>query len=206
MQTKDHLELGRHLSLKLGLQGSYKTAFILGNIAPDINLFSYLSGFKSLVPAGHHCKFALEKSKKLIQRIENIRNEWLYFYELGVIMHYLADSFTYSHSENYPCKYSPHTAYERELHKKFKEYADKCSKFSIEIISNSQEFIDNMQNGYAIEHHNTETDCRYVLNVTKTVTVSMYEKRKSSEYLKKQFQFPFRFGFFGENKHSNVKN
>ncbi len=209
MQTKDHLALGRRISQKLRLQGICKTAFILGNIAPDINLFSYLIGFKSFVPAGHHCKFALAKCEKLICRIENICNKQLHYYKLGVLMHYSADAFTYSHSDNYPCKYSPHAAYEKKLHTEFKTRVAESSGNPLEIVSNACEFICNMQKNYTAERHCTETDCEYILNVTETAAITLCEKRKSTERLKNFSNINFKLNFPGKNGrriHPNAKN
>lgn len=209
MQTKDHLALGRYLSQKAGLQSYGKTAFIIGNTMPDINVFSYLSGFKSFVPAGHHCKFALAKADRIIKRLGNTDDELLYFYLLGVLMHYLADAFTYSHNDNFPCKYSPHAAYEKKLHSEFKKALAKNGQTVSENVSNAAEFIGNMQKRYNAEDHRETTDLEYILSVTQTVTLTMCEKRKTAEWGKKFSHLRYGTDFLGENHHKargNARN
>ncbi len=201
MQTKDHLALGRYLSQKAGLESYGKTAFIIGNTMPDINVFSYLSGFKSFVPAGHHCKSALAKVVRIIKRLENTDDELLYFYLLGVLMHYLADTFTYSHNDNFPCKYSPHAAYEKGLHSEFKKTLAKSRQTVSEIVASTAEFIGNMQKRYSAESHRETTDIEYILNVTQTVTLTMCEKRKTAEWVKKYSSLHCGTDLLGENHH-----
>ena len=74
MKTADHLFLGKALSDKYMKSCSVlsKKAFILGNIFPDINFFTYLRGVVSRGKVrGHNYESSEKCIRKLTQKIRN---------------------------------------------------------------------------------------------------------------------------------------
>lgn len=107
METKNHLRLGKLLAGKYKL--SNKTIFFLfGNIAPDLNFFTYIKGhtYHSRLPLIKKEVSALFRTKK-----------WNYksFYHLGIVTHYIADFYTYPHNKNFYGSLKDHFDYERKF-------------------------------------------------------------------------------------------
>ena len=91
--------------------------FVLGNIEPDLNPFSYFRGFLKRPFFGHNwenSKNYIISSSIMLQK-NSLRTFDLY--RLGVLVHYLCDAFTYTHNCCFKGGLIHHTHYEKELHK-----------------------------------------------------------------------------------------
>ena len=64
MKAKDHIRIGRTLAGTYALKGRRKGAFVVGNILPDINVFSYLTLSRSNRLRGHSYTFKRKKMEK----------------------------------------------------------------------------------------------------------------------------------------------
>lgn len=139
METKNHWHLAEYICLERNFE-KYRKEFILGNIMPDINLFTYLRG--------HTYKASIDmlynNTKSLIEnKIWNSKS----FYNLGIILHYVADYFTFPHNANFTGTLKEHCAYERKL----------CTHFCYFLQNENQKykktiFHRNTTNTYAIQN------------------------------------------------------
>lgn len=139
METKNHWHLAEFICSEQNFR-KYKKEFILGNIMPDINLFTYLRG--------HTYKDSIDmiysNTKSLIEnKIWNNKS----FYQLGIILHYVADYFTFPHNANFTGTLKEHCAYERKLRTHFSYYLqNKNQKYTKSI------FHKNTTGTYAIQN------------------------------------------------------
>lgn len=123
MQTKDHRKLAELLAAEMGenVPYCYKRAFILGNIEPDINLFTYLHGLAwGEKLHGHNYENILQVMRRLfdsVQRQEKIGIRR--YYHLGKLTHYVTDAFTFPHNRVFHGNLREHCRYESELHENF---------------------------------------------------------------------------------------
>lgn len=123
MKTADHLFLGKSLSdaYMKSRSAFFRNAFILGNIFPDINLFTYLRGAVTRGKIrGHNYESSEKYIRKLTEKIHNKNrfNFWEYF-RLGELVHYITDAFTFPHNECFGNSLKKHIEYEENLHKAF---------------------------------------------------------------------------------------
>lgn len=120
MKFRSHLALGRALadrSPRLRKHPLRRGCFVLGNVLPDFLFFTYLRGFRhSRAMIGHSLPYS-EKliRRRLLRRLRlGIRSAPDAF-RLGLLLHYLADSFTYPHTEDFSGDRTEHNRYEERL-------------------------------------------------------------------------------------------
>ena len=124
MKHKDHKLLAHYLielSPERWKNAAKRRAFLVGNILPDFNPVTYLRGVKqSGRMAGHDFPYSEKHTLRVAHRLyKNGVRGILDCYSLGTLVHYLADSFTYPHTENFRDSMKEHNRYERELHSVF---------------------------------------------------------------------------------------
>ena len=119
MKSSTHMTLGNFLSYSY-LQDYpliYRKAFTLGCIQPDKNPTTYLKGsFRWQWFRGHNWENAkkyIHRSSKRLQNRKQLR--LLDFYQLGKLIHYIADAFTYAHNKQYNDSLTAHRGYEQDL-------------------------------------------------------------------------------------------
>lgn len=122
METKDHLMLAKRIgdSSKWDLKYTHKLAFIWGNIWPDINLLTYpvLGNSRYLHVKGHNYEYASKRVDKMIEELGETKHIGIHqYYLMGVILHYVADCFTFPHNKEFSGTMKAHICYEHELHK-----------------------------------------------------------------------------------------
>lgn len=129
MKQKDHRSLAYYLIDSVGdcqvWQGRWhRRVFLWGCIFPDFIPFTYLRGFRqSRAMQGHNARYSYSHIQRSIQKLEaRKRLRMRDFYRLGTLMHYLADAFTYPHTDAFCGDLQAHRAYERELHGQFPIY------------------------------------------------------------------------------------
>lgn len=134
MKQKDHKALAYYLINNVGDRQLWSKAwhrrfFLLGCIGPDYVPFTYLRGFrKSHAMLGHHAAFSAKHIGKRIRKLQKrgvhrVRD----CFALGTLMHYLADSFTFPHTEAFLGDMRAHRAYEKALHGYFSGYLKQTS-------------------------------------------------------------------------------
>lgn len=124
MKHRDHRLLGQYLMSLNPEQWRGRgrsRAFLLGCVLPDYNPFTYMRGIpQSRRMAGHNSRYSEKHVNKLAHRLQKkgIRGV-ADAYALGTLIHYLADSFTYVHTESFVRGMREHNRYERELRELF---------------------------------------------------------------------------------------
>ena len=127
MKQKDHLALAYEL-LRLTGDGPLwkkegnRRLFLIGCVCPDYLPFTYLRGFwRGSRMKGHSLPYSAHRIEKTLGRLQKrgvgSRRDCL---SLGMLMHYLADSFTYVHTEGFSGSVGAHRDYEDRLHACFK--------------------------------------------------------------------------------------
>ena len=160
MKTVDHLLLGVYLLARHQnppLQ-SHRRAFLLGCIAPDYNLLSYLRrmphGEKF---RGHNAENSFGCLMRGIAELHEtgLRSTWDYF-RLGTLLHYAAVAFTAPHNRFWHGTLREHLAYEQALHAKFP-----AALLQGHMLGYSG-FV-SLHEEYCAEAHGMDTDCQYIL-------------------------------------------
>ncbi len=166
MKAKDHIRIARTLAGTYALHGRRKGAFVVGNILPDINVFSYLTLTRKSHLRGHSYTF---KQKKMDRHMDRPRkNSMLWWLRTGMLCHYLTDSFTGSHDENRHMSLPAHRAYEYRLHDLFEEQWKKlCVRPKYTVDTNLSETIRRMRREYEAERKSVETDCRMIIEAVR---------------------------------------
>lgn len=125
MQTKDHKLLADFLiaNTTRNIHLLYKKAFIIGNVEPDVNLFTYLRGiFQEKKVRGHNYENILPIIKKEFRYLKNKKKFGIKeYYILGKLMHYIADIFTFPHNKLFNGSLLEHAKYEKNLHTAMKD-------------------------------------------------------------------------------------
>lgn len=146
METKNHWHLAEFICSERHFE-KYKKQFMLGNIMPDINLFTYLQG--------HTYKKSIDmiytNAKSLVEKKKWNGNS---FYHLGIILHYIADYFTFPHNNTFTGSLKDHCAYEEKLHTRFLQF----------LHSKKQKYTKPISN-------NTSTDTYIIQDLTDTAIV-----------------------------------
>ncbi len=129
MRTVDHKLLAVIIEEKYmkNIPQKYKKAFYFGCIEPDYNFFSYFHGFmRSFNFYGHNfsnVKFYIEK---LFGKLNKTRKpNMLFFFRLGLLIHYTTDAFTHAHTSAFSGSLMEHRSYEHKLHLAFMEFTEK---------------------------------------------------------------------------------
>lgn len=162
METKNHLQLAISMASQNNL-GTNAKYFILGNISPDINPLTYLQG--------HTYTDRISSMKKLAQRFLS-PNTWMKqsYYDLGVLLHYVADSFTFPHNPTFTGNLSEHCNYEKELRFHFQRNlkkgltTDTWNFHPIKNVSRLFENLDYKHQEYLSLPPSIKQDCNYILN------------------------------------------
>ena len=109
-----------------------KILFILGNLIPDINPFSYITDAGGSRFSGHSFTYRKTFMKSALEkRHAGRRFTW---YQTGILTHYLADSFTRPHNEAFQYSLKDHVEYEHQLHQTLAKFLHRnlASAISVE--------------------------------------------------------------------------
>ena len=167
METKNHLQLALDIASEKKL-GKYSKYFVFGSIMPDINLFTYLRGhtYKESI------KFIERKTKELTEK--SVWNRKSY-YDLGIILHYLADYFTFPHNTNFRGNLAEHRKYEKKLRHRFSSFLKSRRKqqwqdsITTNTVKQMFHYLDIAHQEYIATTPSVETDCNYILFITNYV-------------------------------------
>lgn len=121
MRKKSHISLAKYIVGSLEEQGlvRHKKAFYLGSILPDCkpSFFTEKHEMDRTFPK------LQEDLKELVERQQkddiNLR---VFYRNLGEVIHYIADYFTFPHNPHYTGSLKDHCIYEKHLKKGLKEY------------------------------------------------------------------------------------
>lgn len=169
MKRPDHKSLGRFLLERTSLlpESARAKAFLLGCCAPDSIPLTYLRGFhKSGSMRGHHAAYSHGHIRRRLDRVRRrgVRSVTDWFF-LGTLLHYVADSFTFSHTERFSGKRRLHDGYEARLHPVYQAYLSKAPLTEFCATDPLSEFYRRARETYEATTPSMETDCRFVTGV-----------------------------------------
>lgn len=189
MRKKSHISLAVFLADKLEFEGinNHRRAFCVGSILPDCK------------PSFLTTKHAFNETFEMVQkRIENYieysasldKHTMKGARDLGQIIHYTADYFTFPHNKHYDGNLKDHCVYEKKLLLALKEYLNnydvtKHTEYEIyfESLDELIEFIKERHKEYVSRKRNVEDDCRFIVMVNYQITrgiMQLLEERKQS--------------------------
>ncbi len=169
MRTKDHLALGHFLlrETESALLNRYSRAFLIGCVEPDYDPANYVCGLVNHKRISrHNAEQSFACVEKLIGGFEQggLRGA-LGCFKLGVMLHYVADAFTYPHNKFWEDGLAAHVIYERKLHAMF---AGELEKRSGTIFPEAPLlpvlYFSGAHKEYSAAARSMQTDCEYIIN------------------------------------------
>lgn len=186
MKARDHKILAGYLTSGAGLDISYiyEKAFIIGNIEPDKNPFTYLHGLtKKEKFRGHNYENILPVMRKLFHSLQKKEQFGVReYYRLGKLIHYVADSFTFPHNRKFTGTLGEHCEYEKELHKIISLGLRK-HKWAEQREEKTGHFdnIEMLHEEYLEQAGNYDTDYGYILQAAEMVLNAVFCPSASPE-------------------------
>lgn len=179
MRKKSHISLAGQImdSLQLGDVFDYKLPFYVGSIWPDCR--------PSFVTTPHKFDVTYQGiEQKLIQFVSNYDPEkgmdMRHCAKLGVIIHYIADYFTFPHNNHYDGNVKDHCYYERDLKHEMRAFLKTEEAFEIkeqvaayDSMEELSSYIRSIHNSYMKLKHTVQEDIRYIVHVCTTVVKSV---------------------------------
>lgn len=179
MRKKSHISLAKGVihGLDIGERVNHRLSFFVGSIWPDCTP-SFLTK--------RHCiddtfDIMAKKMDKFISKYNadkdmGISSTW----RMGIVLHYIADYFTYPHNSNYPGGFKDHCIYEEELkHRMYKYVADMkmtAPKQDVPVFASTKqilEYIKNIHNKYMQLDGRVDYDCGYSVRTCMSVMASL---------------------------------
>lgn len=178
MKLHQHWKVGEMLLSKL--DNKYKigrTAYLIGNIAPDLNC---------IYPA-HRLNTTEKRFARKLRYIDKSNNNLLRSFQLGVVTHYLCDYFCYAHIIE--SVGATHKKYEKNLYEFYKAHVNELHNEWLDIFwhKNKEESINEVAHTYII---NSDEHCDIIL----TQIRKMAEQYKSEmvHYTNKLWAFDYK--------------
>lgn len=191
MRKKSHFSLASYI---LGSEGmellhAHKKALYWGSIQPDC-IPSFLTR--------KHCiedTFPILKKELslLINEYDHSRGVTSYFCKhLGIILHYIADYFTFPHNSFYPGNFKDHCFYENEMKFYLRSYVrsenakrkrmKKRSAFSVEDLCR---LIEDTHKAYQHSDKSVANDCSFIVSICHKIAdflLSLLEREHTLNY------------------------
>lgn len=175
MRKKSHISLAKYIvnSLKEQELVKHKKAFYLGSILPDCK--------PSFLTVRHEMEGTFPKLKLDLKELVETQGQSqmkmrVFYRNLGEIIHYIADYFTFPHNAHYPGNLKDHCVYEEHLKQSMKEYikSGDAAKNRVWIQENTGqlnsieaicEFIQKSHETYVKIKNTVEEDCRQIVEL-----------------------------------------
>lgn len=183
MRKKSHISLAGYLVQELSLEEleKHKKAFYLGSILPDLTPKMITS------PHEFHTSFdsLRDNIRILVADAEDGEcRERVLWRRIGVVMHYLADYFTFPHNETYQGSLKDHCLYERDMKHTLREYvrtqeaerifeAQQIWADKITTMSELFAHIEKTHDEYLKKEHTVADDCRWILEMCSQVLLAI---------------------------------
>jgi len=118
MRTVDHKTLAYIIinHYMANVPDKYCYAFYIGCIEPDYNPFSYFHGFlNSYTLYGHNFQNVKGFLEKVFEKLNySKKHKMIFFYRLGLLVHYVTDAFTHAHTAQFSGSLRKHAVYEQQ--------------------------------------------------------------------------------------------
>ena len=181
MKTEDHFRLAVHLKngpLK-DLPFFSKLAFILGSVEPDINLFTYLLGWKIRFFYGHHWSNAKNYLKNKLQKTAHTQK--VNWFSVGRLVHFTADAFTYTHNSYFVGGFLKHTKYEKELHPHFIPVMTTDKTYTDKAALDLEQYVLKRHKEYMLASPSVKTDTEFILSAVNLMTNHFLQKATTNK-------------------------
>lgn len=181
MRKKSHLSLAGYLIRELRLEElvNHKKAFYFGSILPDLT--------PKMITSPHQFMTSFEDLKAYIHGIaadgeSGTYNERVLWRRIGVVMHYLADYFTFPHNASYDGNLKDHCMYERDMKACLREYVKTpeakmvfrrqyTKARQIETVGELLEDIAKAHRSYMRKKHTVQDDCQWIVEQCSRVLI-----------------------------------
>ncbi len=179
MRKKSHIWLARFLVNGLGdevLKRRWK-AFYMGNLLPDCR--------PAFLTTRHEYEGTIELVEQKLRCLTDTRNyrpedSFRYMLDLGQVLHYIADYFTYPHNRHYRGSLKEHCIYESFLKLRFRAYIKSgeavfCTGMQDELdsVEDILCFLRENHREYIKNEHTVEEDCVYITRVCSQVLTAV---------------------------------
>ena len=175
MRKKSHISLAGYLIGELESEqlDRHKKAFYFGSILPDLTPKMFA------VPHEFQTSYR-ELQEKIRGHIAYVQTgegkERVVWRRLGVVMHYLADYFTFPHNTVFDGNLKDHCLYERDMKHAMRAYihtgdarnifqAQRMRKGQITDIAQLFDYIEKTHQTYLGAVHNVADDCRWIVEM-----------------------------------------
>ncbi|MDO4321106.1 MAG: zinc dependent phospholipase C family protein [Lachnospiraceae bacterium] len=185
MRKKSHISLAMYLVRELKLEGleKHKKAFCFGSILPDLT--------PKMLASPHEFETTYSDIQDFVRYIftEGIDDEWkerVLWRRLGVVLHYMADYFTFPHNTSFEGNLKDHCLYESEMKYCLRAYVwtPEANRIFREAGRRAQgitslealfAYVESSHRRYMRAEHSVEDDCRQILSVCTTVFLVLVE-------------------------------
>ncbi len=179
MRKKSHISLAKGVinGLDIGDRINHRLSFFVGSIWPDCTP-SFLTKRHCIDETFDILAVNMEKflEKYKTNKDMSILSTW----RMGIVMHYIADYFTYPHNSHYTGGFKQHCIYEEELkHRMYSFVADvknAISQYDVPVFASTsqiKDYIKNRHNAYMKLNANVDYDCGYSVNTCMAVMASL---------------------------------
>lgn len=188
MRKKSHISLARHIVGISDIKNldKHKKAFYVGSILPDCK--------PSFLTKRHEITGTFEVVEKGMYRLTQGYHEMeelstRYFTQLGEVIHYVADYFTFPHNKEYPGSMKQHCVYEGQLKHKLREYIRNIHESDLKrwcrglqlndlerftCVSDICDFLKEEHRRYIRRGiHSVEEDCKYIVGICSKVALAI---------------------------------
>ena len=183
MRKKSHISLAGYLvrELETAELTNHKKAFYLGSILPDLS--------PKMIKAPHQFEVTFDALRASIREILDNEEggDWcsrVLWRRIGVVLHYLADYFTFPHNTSFEGNLKDHCLYERDMKYRMRSYVR--TEEARQIFREQREFahtvadeeellehIETMHGEYMEGSHSVEDDCCWIVKLCSFVLVAL---------------------------------
>ena len=160
MRTEDHYMLASKL-IGEGTTSRLNTlAFLIGNIEPDYNRFSYLGPRSAYFSQGHSFKARRRMMKRFF--LAPYTHTPMWWFHAGKVFHYMTDSFSRPHNPEFQYDSPHHIVYELDLQKLFETELN-SRRWKIPVIKEDPyDWLVRRHNTYLKHSEGFEEDICYI--------------------------------------------
>lgn len=179
MRKKSHISLAQYIvnSVEAEPLEKHRKAFCLGSILPDCKPSFLTTKHEIDGTFGNMQEEILRLTDKNINQKGNMR---VFCRDLGQVIHFIADYFTFPHNHIYPGTLKDHCVYEEELKHTLRSYiksgeAEKNSHL-INVFRTPQEICDYIKKSheeYLKIKKTVKEDCKYIVSICHQVVVGI---------------------------------
>lgn len=181
MRKKSHISLAKGVIHGLDIHSriNHKLTFYIGSIWPDCTP-SFLTK--------RHCieetfDIFMKKMSKFVAKFNPKKDMgYLSTLRMGIVLHYIADYFTFPHNTHYTGSLKDHCVYEEELKHRMYEYIDDVKSlnkdYSLPVMADTEqiaEYIRAKHTQYMNVVGNVDSDCGYAFIACMCVMASLLE-------------------------------